>query len=243
MSELNTDVPVFNAFVRAEYLYNLESHHGEYEECTVFGATSIQGRALSFRVLTDRGAQISNLPLQALVLKPHSPHLPLNYLSLWDCFSYEFSIIAFSWLSESKCEVILRDKQIFDGTYYATAGWYGNNDSEEPGEAGLKDGHIIFLDCGCIACQPNSRIIFHEPSFITNPYRIREGERPTYLTNSYKWKCETDQKWATEDSYQMFYDDNNLNKDFRDLSFEDKVELVRRRALKESGWPEYINES
>lgn len=236
MPELNSDIPVFNCFVRREYLYDLKSHHGEYEECTVFGLTSIQGRALGFRILTERGAQISNLPVSALVLKQHVPHLPLHYLQMWDSFSYQFSITPFSWLSEMRCQVILRDRQIFDGRYYATVGWYGNNDSEEPGEAGLKDGHLVFLDCGCIACQPNSRIIFHEPSFITNPYRIREGERPDYLTQTYKFKCETDAKWTSEDSYRMFYDDHDLDVDFSNLSAEEKKELARRRALLEAGW-------
>lgn len=583
MPELNSDTPVFNCFVRSEYLYDLQSHHGEYEECTVFGITSIQGRALAFRILTERGAQVSNLPVSALTLKPHDPHLPLNYLELWDCydpetevltyegwkkfpqltvedrlatvnlqsdlleyqkpikliskhysgemvrigggprqrldlmvtpnhrmvvhkcgqkeaaasikmakdlrktdtiklttswngqdletyrvsgwykpdnpgkkyqesvvvdaalfaeflgwyvaegccqeeqhrvfisqnpgpgrdklralldqlpwkwheagnsvavsniqlynevcgmgtscydkrvpqwikdsspriiraflngaisgdgwldygnkeryatvsplladdiqelylklgysaniryrkaqpydirgrqgnntadqywviqnsssraslmsysdpifynedyvgpvycatvpngtlvvrrngkmvicgncFSYEFSVTKFSWLTEMRCQVILRDKQIHDGTYYATVGWYGNNDSEEPGEAGLKDGHIVFLDCGCISCQPNSRIIFHEPSFITNPYDIRKGERPDYLTQTYKWRCENDAKWVTEDSFRMFYDDNDLDASAEKLTFEQKKELARQRALREVGWP------
>lgn len=157
-----------------------------------------------------------------------------------NCFSYDFSVVPFSWLSEMRCQVILRDRQILEGTYYATVGWYGNNDSEEPGEAGLKDGHIVFLDCGCITCQPNSRIIFHEPSFITNPYKIREGERPDYLTQTYKFKCEIDSRWTAEDSYKMFYDDNDL--DGSDISQADRVELSRLRALKDVNHPDYEKE-
>lgn len=239
MPELNSDVPVFSCFVRSEFLYDLQSHHGEYEEVTVFGLASVQGRALGFHVLTERGAQIARLPLSALTFHKHEPHLPLHYLQLWDCFAYDVSVTKFSWLEEMRVKVVLRDRQFFDGSYMFTVDWYGNNDSEEPGDDGHKNAHVIQLDCGCIVAQPNNRVIWHEPSSITDPYRLDKGDRPDYLINTHKWKCEIDSKWTAEDSYKMFYDDHNL--EFGDLTAEDRAKFAALRAKRDLKWPEENN--
>jgi hypothetical protein len=234
MPELNCDIPVFDCLIRKEYLYDLKEHHGEYEDVTVFGLASVYGRAIGFHLLTEKGAQIARVPLSALVTKEHKPHLPLHYLELWDCFSYNVSVTQFGWLAESRCKVILRDKQVYEGSYYATVDWYGNHDSEEPGEDGHKNAHIVFLDCGCIAAQPNNRILWHEPSGITNPCKLELGERPDYLINTHKWKCEIDGRWTAEDSYAMFYDDQDLSD--TKLSQEEKIEFARIRALLDANY-------
>lgn len=240
MPELNANVPVFDCLVRKEYLYDLEEHHGEYETVTVFGLASVAGRALGFHVLTERGAQIARLPLSALTFKEHAPHLPLHYLQLWDCFAYDVAVIDFSWLSEMRVQVILRDRQVYGGIYMFTVDWFGNNDSEEPGEDGHKNAHVTQLECGCIAAQPNNRMIWHEPSVITSPCNLRRGERPDYLINTHKWKCEIDSKWTADDSYRMFYDDKNHGER---LTQEQRVEFARLRALSDAHWPEESKKS
>lgn len=236
MPELNANVPVFDCLIRKEYLYDLQKHHGEYINGTVFGLASVYGRALGFHVLTEHGAQIARLPISALVFTQHEPHLPLHYLQLWDCFAYDVSITDFDWLHEMRVQVALRDQQIFDGSYMFTVDWFGNNDSEEPGEDGHKNAHVIRLDCGCIAAQPNNRIIWHEPSVITSPSNLHKGERPDYLINTHKWKCEIDSKWTTDDSYSYFYGDK-LHGEGQNLDQATRVELGRCRALKDAGWP------
>lgn len=239
MAYLNDDAPIFYCKIRAEYLYDLQGRHGEYEHAAVFGVASVYGRALGFHVLTEQGAQIARLPISALVHKEHEPHLPLHYLQLWNCFSYDFSVKQFGYLDLMRCKVILRDRQIYDGSYQFTVDWCGNNDSEDPGEGGHKNAHVIALDCGCYAAQPNNRLIFKEPSFLTNTVDITKGERPEYLTNSHIWNCEIDDKWCTEDSYKMFYEDQNttnLNLDSKQLK-----ELARLTALKDSNWPDIDN--
>jgi hypothetical protein len=236
MPELNENVPIFACLIRKEYLYDLQKHHGEYETALVFGLASVYGRALGFHLLTETGAQVARVPLSALVFKEHEPHLPLHYLQLWDCFAYECSVIDFDLLHEMRVQVILRDKQVIDGSYMFTVDWYGNSSSEQPGEDGHKNAHVIQLDCGCIAAQPNNRILWHEPSVITAPANLRAGERPDYLINTHKWKCEIDTKWTAEDSYRMFYDDNDL--DVSTLTPEDKALLAAKRAKLDVNWPE-----
>lgn len=136
MGFLNENLPLFYCKIRAEYLYDLQSHHGEYEDIVVFGLASVYGRALGFHGITEQGAQVARMPISALVHKEHEPHLPLHYLQLWDCFSYDVSVHAFDYLHLMRCKAILRDRQIFDGHYLFTVDWCGNPDSEDPGEGG-----------------------------------------------------------------------------------------------------------
>ena len=100
----------------------------------------------------------------------------------------------------------MKDRKFYSGRYYATINW-GSNDantdltlSESPDEH--KSHHIILLDNGQIALQPNNRIKWSEPSFVTKPF----PERPDYLVNKDYYNCESFDKWHTEDSDRMFYD-------------------------------------
>ena len=43
MAYLNANIPVTYAQIRREYLYDLKKHHGEVEDCIVFGITAITG--------------------------------------------------------------------------------------------------------------------------------------------------------------------------------------------------------
>ena len=46
MAYLNANIPVEYAQIKREYLYDLKKHHGEVEDCIIFGVTCITGRAL-----------------------------------------------------------------------------------------------------------------------------------------------------------------------------------------------------
>ena len=45
MAYLNANIPVEYAQIRKEYLYDLKSHHGEVEDCIIFGLSSITGKS------------------------------------------------------------------------------------------------------------------------------------------------------------------------------------------------------
>ena len=196
---LNADAPRFTCLLRKEYLYDLEAHQGEFLRCVVFGISSLHGKAVGFHVLTENGAMIWRLPISALAHEEDAPHLPLEVLQLWDCFSYEVAVTEFAYLEGLKCRTLLKDQQWYDGEYCFTLDWCGTPESEDPGDTGHKCGHLLALDNGCFALQPNNRIQWFEPSFIT-PFTTR----PDYKTNTHIWKCENASKWSTTDAY--FYD-------------------------------------
>ena len=83
-----------------------------------------------------------------------------------------------------------------------TLSWYGSNFAEDPGEGGFKRGHVIKLDNGCFAIQPNNRMKWFEPSFITKDF----PDKPDYKTNNQVWNCEIGDKWASSDDDNYFYD-------------------------------------
>jgi hypothetical protein len=193
------NIPPIFCYVRAEYLYNLESHKGDFLSCMVFGADSVYGRALGVDIVLDNGASFARLPISAIVHKTSAPDLPLDYLCLWNNFSYCFEVVEYTALRGANCEVILPDKKVYSGTYMFTFSWFGNNFSENPGEGGFKRGVMIQLDNGCFTVQPYNRIRWFDQAFITKPF----PSKPDYKTNCKTWVVENS---LTEDSDKYFYD-------------------------------------
>ena len=46
MAYLNANVPPVYAQIKREYLYDLQKHHGEVEDCIIFGLSAITGRSI-----------------------------------------------------------------------------------------------------------------------------------------------------------------------------------------------------
>ena len=200
MPELNSIIPSFDCWVRAEYLYNLESHKGEFVQARAFGISSIQGRAIGFHVLDERGACIWRLPINSLVTNKNAPDLPLDHLELWDCFSYQVSVTEFDHLSGRRCQAILKDASKHEGRYKFTVDWYGSEYAEGVGDSGHKCAHIIDLDNGCLCALPNNRILWADPGIIEKPFE----KRPDYKTNTHIFSVENKSKWSAGEG--MFYD-------------------------------------
>ncbi len=53
MSYLNANIPVQYAQIKKEYLYDLNKHMGEVEDCIIFGITSLTGRAILFHAIME----------------------------------------------------------------------------------------------------------------------------------------------------------------------------------------------
>ena len=92
MAYLNANIPVQYAQIRREYLYDLKKHHGEVEDCIIFGLSSITGRSILFHCIMENGAIFYRLPISAFIqrgFKPEEvPRRRLDELQLWNCFSY-----------------------------------------------------------------------------------------------------------------------------------------------------------
>lgn len=197
MPTFNVDLPRFYCLLRKEFLYDGKSHHGEFVKVCVFGASSIQSRALGFHVLTENGAVMWRLPIHALCHKTDAPIVPIDWLQFWDCFSYQMEATVFDRLKDLRVRVQMRDRSWEGGQYLFTLDWCGSEDAEEVGDGGHKCAHVIALDNGNFAAQPNNRIQWFCPAFIT-PFK----DKPDYVTNTRVWKVERE----TETTQGFFYD-------------------------------------
>lgn len=191
-----TDIPHFYCRVRAEYLHDMQEKFGDTIPCCVFAVDSVEGHAIGFDCMTDFGGQFARLPISAFVWKEDAPNPPLQALEMWNNFSYDVEAHEYAYLRQMRC--YLRDS--VSGTYMFTLSWKGSRYAEDPGEGGFKRAHILKLDNGCFAAQPNNRIRWEEPSFITAPF----PPHPTFKTNSHIWNVEN-VGWSTEPSNTYFY--------------------------------------
>lgn len=205
---MNVNIPPIECYVRAEYLYNLERGHGDLVESTAFAVKSLQGTAMLFAVMTDIGAVYDKIPISALVPfdTPDAPHLDFHILQLWDCFSYSPHVCQFMFLKGKRCMVMLKDGSKREGIYRFTVDWDADmSDSvstsyaEEPSQH--KMAHIIELDDGYFCAYPNNRILWNEPSMVSEPFK----NIPDYNLNMRKYHCESYDKWATSDDDKYFY--------------------------------------
>ena len=208
MAYLNANIPATYAQVRKEYLYDLQKHHGEVEECVIFGLASLAGKAVLFHCLLPNGAIYYRLPISAFIQRSFDisqvPRMRLDELELWNSFSYYPSVTTFDFLAGQECKYLGKDKKFYTGEYLFTIDWahpepniLDVDHSEIPQEH--KCGHFIALDNGNYAIQPNNRILWHVGNFTT------KNEWPDYKTQTSEWNVET-KDWSTDDTDRMFYD-------------------------------------
>jgi len=209
MAYLNTNIPPIECLVRGEYLRNLEDSHGTYFPCCIFGVSSIPGKVPLFHFLMEDGGIWWRMPISAFCWK-ECEHQELDELVLWDSFSYYVSCTQFEVLKSKKMQYISRRRNEYQGTYLFTLDW-ANEDgnvaplgfSENPGQH--KCGHVIKLDNGNFAIQPNNRILLNDPSF-----SVKRGKMLIQRKlNTHNWTVENNWKWVTEDSDNYHYEVRN----------------------------------
>jgi len=210
MAYLNANIPVTYAQIRREYLYDLKGHHGEVEDCLIFGMASISGHSILFHAIMENGAVFYRLPISAFIQRGFDvkkvPRMRLDELELWNCFSYYPAVTTYDILSGQSGKFIGKDKNWYHGSYLFTIDWAhpeGNivdtDHSEIPHEH--KCAHILALENGNYAAQPNNRLIWNVPSFTV------KDEVPTdWKVQTSDWTCENSRRWRTEDSDKFFYD-------------------------------------
>ena len=134
----------------------------------------LQGRPILFHAIMENGAVFLSLPISAFIQRGFKsnqvPRHRLDELELWNCFSYYPSVTSFDILDGQSGKYIGKDKKWYPGAYLFTVDWahpesniVDTDHSEIPHEH--KCAHILALDNGNYAAQPNNRIIWSIPSF------------------------------------------------------------------------------
>ena len=157
--------------------------------------------------MLPNGACYWRLPISAFFQKQFDrtevPDMQVHELELWNCFSYWPSVTCFDWLDGLKGKYLGLDKKVYHGKYLFTIDWahpdvniIDTEHSEIPQEH--KCAHILELDNGNYAAQPNNRILWHCTSYTT------DDSWPDYKVQTTYWDAE-DSSMVTEDSDKMFY--------------------------------------
>ena len=215
MAYLNANIPPIYCQIRREYLYDLQKHHGEAEDVVIFGIASIAGKAILFHCMLENGAIFYRLPISAFFQKHFQrtkvPDMQVHELQLWNCFSYHPSVHHFDFLSSARGKYKGIDKKFYPGEYLFTLDWASPDSnildiehSEIPQEH--KCAHVLALDNGNFAAQPNNRIIWNIPSFTV------KDNWPDYSVQTTYWNVEN-KGLVTEDSDKMFYEVNKKDED------------------------------
>jgi hypothetical protein len=212
MAHLIANLPPIHCFVRKEFLYNFESGVDEYEPCIWVSIKSLRSQAFRIEAYLPRyGALYDKLPLHAFVSRNNnldsSSFLELDTLQIWDCFSYDFTIMQKAFLRNLSCKFYAKDKNFYQGNYLFTVD-HSSPDlniidtsySEWPEDH--KSFNFIELDNGQYAAQPNNRCIFLDAA--SNP---KEMLFPDFKVCTRKYVVETNPKWSLGDSTNIMYED------------------------------------
>jgi len=208
MSHIVANLPPVKCFVRKEFLYDFESGHGELVPCWWISIKSLRGQAFRIEAyLNEYGALYDKLPLHAFCWRPiEGEPLPLDYLQLWDCLSYDITVIKKAQLQSQRCKIKLKSGGWMSGEYMFTV------DSAHPDFNVLDTGfsedvedhksyNFVRCDNGQFAAQPNNRLLILEPS--SNP---KELKQPDFRVATRRWSVETDAKWALGATTTVMYD-------------------------------------
>ena len=163
--------------------------------------------AILFNIMLTNGACYWRLPISAFFQKSHDrakvPDMSIDELELWNCFSYYPSVHHYSYLSSQRGKFLGKDKKFYKGEYLFTIDWahpdsniLDTDHSEIPQEH--KCAHILELDNGNFAAQPNNRILWNLSHYTTDKYW------PDFKVQNTHWTVEN-KDWVTEDTDRMFY--------------------------------------
>lgn len=209
---LNHNIRPIKCWLKREYLYNLEAHIGEYEECHLFGVSSIKGRALGFHAFLSTGAVFYRLPISAFVWKQNCLELPIDCLQTWDQLGYHIAVIEYDFLKELNGKVLLKTGTWEKCEYMFTIdfchpdpGYLNTTFVEAPDDH--KCQHIVKLENGQYGAYPNNKILWEEVAFVTNRIEIR----PDYKVNRHSFHAENG-TWVTSDDDRFFYDIHEAEK-------------------------------
>jgi len=219
MAYLNANIPPVYCKIRKEYLYDLKKNKGQSSDCVIFSISSIPGRAILFNIMLPNGACYWRLPISAFFQKRYDraevPDMQVHELELWNSFSYYPAVTCFDFLIGERAKYFGIDKKLHHGQYLFTIDWAHPDPnildvehSEIPEEH--KCAHILALDNGNYAAQPNNRILWNVSSYTT------DGGVPDYTVQTTEWNVEN-KNLISEDSEKMFY---NIEEKTRD---EDKT--------------------
>jgi hypothetical protein len=211
LSYLVANIPAVEVWVDKRYLYDFQKDEsgnllgeGEWERGHWVTVKSIPNRALLFETYIDKfGAIYDKLPISAFRwhLDKLNVEYPLDWLQIWDCLSYNISVIEKRALRFCRTQTLLKNKTMVEGEYLFTIDTTHSNPaeidtgwSETPNEH--KSYNISKIENGQFVAQPNNRTRFIQPSRTDEKLEI-----PYFRYSTRVWTCEGSEKWVDDENW------------------------------------------
>jgi hypothetical protein len=204
MSYIVASLPPLKCFVRREFLYNFTKGHGELEPAiwVSLKAYGVRSFALSPCCLTY-GALYDKLPIHAYVWKEEHGDLPIDFLQLWDCMGYRFTVCEKISLRNLGVKFLGKDKEWHHGNYLFTVDFCADGMDVDTGFTEQAEEHKSFnfirLENGQFATQPNNRCLWYDQSLVP-----AETKFPDFQAAQTFWTVDGTRKWSAGDDW--FYD-------------------------------------
>lgn len=220
MSYLQANIPTQIGFLDSSFLNDeMPGSRKEKIPVEIFSVTSIPRRCLLFNVMSEYGAQFTRVPIHYLYNNLNSSfRYELDWLQLWDCYSYYFSVQKFEYLKNSAAYILLKDKKKQVAKYLFTIDWCNGEDynfgySELQG--GHKLAHIFWGENGQMFAQPSNRCLFRDSGAWISKQLSEEHKK--WKVFSKEFSCEgLAHKWTAGDEELMYYEfqtnNNETNK-------------------------------
>jgi hypothetical protein len=129
------------------------------------GLTAIPGRAWGINViLRDGGALYRNIPPHAVAFSEDAAPWCIRAAQLWDCYSYDFTVLQSPILRGLEVIVVWEDKVLY-GEYMFSVTHMHDGWSDSPDQ----DKEFIFVKLlnGRLTIQPTNRVRFIDRSYTT----------------------------------------------------------------------------
>jgi hypothetical protein len=201
---LNLNIPSFKCFIRLSHFTKDEKDNDTYHNGYAFAIQSVEGKILTFHIMTDYGMLRSRVPISEIFSKVPTKDVPSHYKQLWDCFSQNVTAIKFDYLNGKRCQVVLKNNEKVWATYMFTIDWFNNPYSDEPSD--YKCGHILVSDDGYLLCQPNNRIYWKDSNWVTQDFPIEK--KNIKVDNNLESVESYSDRWVSEDGDSFYYNIN-----------------------------------
>jgi hypothetical protein len=210
VSYLSSNIPTQIGLLDTSFLKNEEpGTTGSYISVEIFSVVSIPRRCLMFNVMSEYGAQFARVPIHYLFNseRPTSKYA-LDWIQLWDSYSYYFTVAKFDYLKNSSAYILLKDKTMHTAKYLFTIDWCNGEDYSlgySEISAGHKCAHIFWGESGQMFAQPNNRIVWRDSgAFIS---RKLPEEAKSWKVFGKEFSCEgLAHKWTAGDEELINYD-------------------------------------
>lgn len=210
MSYLSTNIPVQIAYLDTSFLKNEDPNYAsERIPVEIFSVVSVPRRCLMFNVMSEYGAQFARVPLHYLsnTERPTTKY-DLDWLELWDSYSYYFNVTRFDYTKNSSAYILLKDKSMHVAKYIFTIDWCNGEDYNlgySEVAAGHKCAHVFWGEGGQMFAQPNNRIVWRDSGAWISKKLPDQSKK--WKVFSKEFSCEgLAHKWTAGDDELVNYD-------------------------------------